>query len=83
MNPGKHPKSQVEFGIDFVDPRAFGLTKAAYSVQETLNLLSVGRTSLYAAVKQGHLQPVKFGRKTLFYATDLVAFLRMLKERRS
>jgi hypothetical protein len=37
----------------------------------------------YAAVKQGDLHPVKFGRKTLLYAIDLAAFLKMLKERRS
>ena len=35
-----------------VDPRAFGLLKAAYAVEETLDLLSIGRTSLYAAVKR-------------------------------
>jgi excisionase family DNA binding protein len=74
---------QPEFPSLPVDPRGFGLTKAAYTVSGTLNLLSIGRTSLYAAVKQGDLHPVKFGRKTLFYATDLAAFLKMLKERRS
>jgi len=61
------------------DPRAFGLVKAAYAVSETLNLLSIGRTSLYAAVKRGELKPVKFGRKTLFYAADLAAFLARLR----
>lgn len=61
-----------------VDPRAFGLVKAAYTVNATLDLLSIGRTSLYAAVKQGELHPVKFGRKTLFYAVDLAAFLARL-----
>src|SRR3979411_949217 len=58
-----------------VDPRAFGLTKAAYAVGEALDLLSIGRTSLYAAVKRGDLKRVKFGRKMLFYAADLAAFL--------
>jgi excisionase family DNA binding protein len=62
-----------------LDPRAFGLRKAAYTVNATLDLLSIGRTSLYAAVKQGQLHPVKFGRKTLFYAADLAAFLAKLK----
>ena len=28
-----------------IDPRAFGLTRAAYGVVETLDLLSIGRTS--------------------------------------
>jgi excisionase family DNA binding protein len=61
------------------DPRSFGLVKAAYGVRETLELLSIGRTSLYAAVKRGELTPIKFGNKTLFYATDLAGFLMRLK----
>ena len=61
-----------------IDPRAFGLAKAAYGVGETLDLLSIGRTSLYAAVKRGDLKRVKFGKKTLFYATDLASFLTKL-----
>ena len=64
---------------DPIDPRAFGFTKAAYAVGETLDLLSIGRTSLYAAVKRGDLKHVKFGKKTLFYAADLAAFLAKLQ----
>jgi excisionase family DNA binding protein len=63
-----------------IDPHAFGLAKAAYGVRETIELLSIGRTSLYAAVRRGELTPVKFGKKTLFYAVDLAAFLARLKE---
>ena len=63
---------------DTIDPRGFGLTKAAYAVGEALDLLSIGRTSLYAAVKRGDLRRVKFGKKTLFYAADLAAFLTKL-----
>ena len=62
------------------DPRAFGLVKAAYSVRETLDLLSIGRTSLYAAVKRGELNPIKFRRKTLFLAADLAALLARLSQ---
>jgi len=62
-----------------IDPRAFGLAKAAYGVGETLDLLSIGRTSLYAAVKRGDLKRVKFGKKTLFYAADLASFLTRLR----
>jgi excisionase family DNA binding protein len=58
-----------------IDPRAFGFTKAAYAVGEALDLLSIGRTALYAAVKRGDLKRVKFGKKMLFYAADLVSFL--------
>jgi len=64
---------------DPIDPRAFGLAKAAYAVGETLDLLSIGRTSLYAAVKRGDLKCVKFGKKTLFYAADLASFLTRLR----
>jgi hypothetical protein len=59
-----------------IDPRAFGLLKAAYGVGETLELLSIGRTSLYEAIKRGDLKRVKFGKKTLFYAIDLALFLK-------
>jgi hypothetical protein len=60
------------------NPLDYGLTKAAYSVNETLATLSIGRTSLYAMVRQGHLNPLKLGRKTLFLATDLAGLLAKL-----
>jgi len=67
--------SDKDASDDPIDPRVFGLAKAAYGVGETLDLLSIGRTSLYAAVKRGDLRRVKFGKKTLFYASDLASFL--------
>lgn len=67
-------------GASLFDLRAFGLAKAAYGVRETLDLLSIGRSSLYKAVKRGDLRRVKFGKKTLFYAPDLAAFLTKLKQ---
>src|SRR5947209_6349234 len=63
-----------------IDTRSFGLVRAAYSVRETLVLLSIGRTSLYEAVKQGALRPTKFGKKTLFCAVDIAAFLVKLRD---
>lgn len=60
-------------------PRAFGLVKAAYSVREAVELLSIGRTSLYAAVRRSELKRVKLGKRTLFCATDLAAFLSYLQ----
>jgi excisionase family DNA binding protein len=74
---GRNVPSAID--ASHIDPRAFGLVKVAYGVGETLELLSIGRTSLYAAVKRGELTPVKFGKKSLFYATDLAAFLTKLK----
>jgi hypothetical protein len=46
----------------------YGFDKACYSVNQTLNILSIGRTSLYALVKRGDLTPLKIGKKTLFTA---------------
>jgi predicted DNA-binding transcriptional regulator AlpA len=60
------------------DPHTYGLTKAAYSVNETLAMLSIGRTSLYDLVKQRDLKPLKLGRKTLFLAIDLAGLLSKL-----
>lgn len=66
-------------GVDPINPSTLGFTKVAYAVDETLELLSIGRTALYAAVKRGDLKRVKFGKKTLFYAADLAAFLARLR----
>ena len=71
--------SDKDTSAEPIDPGAFGLAKAAYAVGETLDLLSIGRTSLYAAIKRGDLKRVKFGKKTLFYAADLAAFLARLR----
>ncbi len=67
--------------VDPIHPSALGFTKVAYAVGETLELLSIGRTALYAAVKRGDLKRVKFGKKTLFYAADLAAFMARLQHR--
>jgi hypothetical protein len=63
-----------------LNPRAFGLFKAAYSVEEVLEILSIGRTSLYKLVDAGHLHPAKLFKKTLFIADDLALFLIRLRQ---
>jgi excisionase family DNA binding protein len=65
-------------------PAEYGFTKACYSVNETLTVLSIGRTLLYSLVKRGELTPAKLGTKTLFYASDLAALLdKMARERKA
>ena len=51
------------------------LTPLAYSISEACALTSVGRTTLYAAIKSGALKTHKVGRRTLVIAEDLVAWL--------
>jgi predicted DNA-binding transcriptional regulator AlpA len=80
MSPQVHGKVRISPGGNPIEPQAFGLTKAAYSVNETLDLLSIGRTSLYKLVSCGALRPAKLGKKTLFFASDIAAFLTKLKE---
>ena len=62
-----------------IDPRAYGLIKASYSINEALDVLSIGRTSLYYAIKRGDLRPAKLGKKTLLLANDLAKFLSNLQ----
>jgi excisionase family DNA binding protein len=62
-----------------MDAQEFGLTKAAYSVNEALTLLSIGRTSLYRLVQVGELRAAKLGKKTLFTAPDLAKLLTKLR----
>lgn len=56
----------------------FNLTRTAYSVNELLAILPLGRTSLYAAIKSGKLRAIKLGKKTLFLAPDVIEFLASL-----
>jgi hypothetical protein len=65
LRPTVHDTSQGPFG---------------FSVRETIDTISINRTSLYQAVKRGELHPVKWGRKTLFLAPDLATFLGNLKK---
>jgi hypothetical protein len=62
-----------------IDPRTYGLIKASYSINEVLDVLSIGRTSLYYAIKRGDLRPAKLGKKTLLLASDLAKFLSTLQ----
>lgn len=51
------------------------LTPLAYSISEACTLTSVGRTTLYSAIKTGDLKVHKIGRRTLITANDLVTWL--------
>lgn len=72
-------KNTDNTGTLLVDPRAFGLIKAAYSVKETIDLMSIGRTTFYALVGRGDLKITKLGKKSLVYATDIAALLANLR----
>ena len=60
-------------------PEQHNLHKAAYTVGETMSQLMVGRTALYDLVKSGRLRATKCGKRTLFLACDIAAFLDALR----
>lgn len=47
----------------------------AYSVSQSCEITSLGRTSIYAAIKCGELKALKVGRRTLISAEALRSFL--------
>ena len=67
MHREQKPENRTDvIAADDHDPRALGLVKAAYSVRETCELLSMGRSSLYAALKRGELRRVRSVRERCF-----------------
>jgi hypothetical protein len=65
---------------EFVDPRQFGLFRAAYTVKATEELLSISHPGLYELIKRGLIKPGKFGKKTLIYATDIAFVLQKMRD---
>ena len=54
------------------------LTPLAYSISEVCELSSIGRTTIYAAIKKGELTTRKAGRRTLITAEALQEWLENL-----
>ena len=50
----------------------------AYRIPDVCRATSLGRTSIYAAIKSGALIARRYGRCTVVLAQDLEAFLRSL-----
>ena len=50
----------------------------ATSIKDAANALSLGRTSIYALIKEGRLETVKLGRRTLVKADSIRRLLASL-----
>jgi excisionase family DNA binding protein len=53
-------------------------TKLAYNILEACQLIGVGRTTLYSAIKMGALKTHKVGRRTLVTHEALSLWLKSL-----
>lgn len=45
------------------------------TVEEAKKMLCLGTTAIYDLMKTGELRRIKIGRKTLFLASDIAAFI--------
>jgi excisionase family DNA binding protein len=45
------------------------------TVQDVMALAQIGRTTVYEAIKRGHLRPVKVGTSTRFWRSEVMAWL--------
>jgi len=51
------------------------MQKQAYTVNEVMKEIGIGRSKLYAEIKEGKITPRKIGKKTIFLARDVETYL--------
>lgn len=54
------------------------MQKQAYTVNEAIQEIGIGRSKLYSEIKDGKITPRKIGRKTIFLAKDIEDYLNAL-----
>ena len=54
------------------------MPKQAYTVNEIMKEIGIGRSKLYSEIKAGKLTPRKIGKKTIFLAPDVEEYLQSL-----
>lgn len=54
------------------------MNQLAFSVNETLFQLGIGRSKLYSEIKAGKITPRKIGKKTIFLASEIEDYLHNL-----
>lgn len=51
------------------------MTKSAYTVNEITKEIGIGRSKLYSEMAAGKIKARKIGKKTIFLAEDVQAYL--------
>ncbi|MGO9430918.1 helix-turn-helix domain-containing protein [Rhodoblastus sp.] len=64
-----------------LDTQSLEKAPLAHDVGDVVRITSFGRTSVYAAIKEGALKARKFGRRTVILDEDLRAWLASLPVR--
>jgi excisionase family DNA binding protein len=54
------------------------MNKISYSIPEAVRITSLGRSTIYEAMKNGQLKARKCGKRTVILECDLSAFLKAL-----
>jgi excisionase family DNA binding protein len=63
-------------------PSSDGKQKLAYSIKEVQQLVGVGRTSIFKAIKEQKLRIAKCGSRSLVLSSDLQEWLASLPRQR-
>jgi hypothetical protein len=62
-------------------PADYGLTKLAYSRREVMESFGYSEGFLHKLIRVGQLRPSKSGKKTMFYAVDLIDHIESTRQR--
>lgn len=54
------------------------MNKISYSIPEAVRITSLGRSTIYGAMKTGQLKARKCGKRTVILESDLSTFLKAL-----
>ncbi len=59
------------------------MQKSAFTVNEVIREIGIGRSKLYAEIAAGKITPRKIGKKTIFLAQDVQDYLNALPQFKS
>lgn len=59
------------------------MLKSAYTVNEALQEIGIGRSKLYSEIAAGKITPRKIGKKTIILAKDIQEYLEALPQFKS
>ena len=76
--PKLKPKRQEV--ADAASPVAPPVKKLLFSVEETAETLSIGRTSCFALIRKGHIRSVTIGKRRLVAGDEIEAFASRLQK---